>query len=381
VVDVDQYVLPSTLDPEALFGSGNSLILSDVMNQITITQNTLLNNIGSISATQASQESTVEGFAIQLSNLIINIDYCAVFRFKSTGTYIDESEKDSATNHGFAVYEELPSSYRYIVTKGAKLIRDDVQRQYVLPFTATTATMYLAFAFGGFKDGVSSQFAISELKIVRPFNSVTLVRSFVNPPYFYYGLEDPPNNNFGEENDTYMALILSPEVLAVPQLTATTDSVITGQNYKRENAYHLFDNNNTTFYSTADKKYENMWFGYDFGVGNEVVIIGAMIYPRGYYDSLQIGAFEIQGSNNLVEWTTLYSGEFPNSTAYVKKNYVYFDNSIAYRAYRIYAPSKPTGSITFTLFELNFIVSSSKKYIINNYYIKHSGGWSLGTVG
>ena len=99
-----------------------------------------------------------------------------------------------------------------------------------------------------------------------------------------------------------------------------------------------FDDNNTTiWYSTNNLPH---WIGYDFGDGNEKVIIKIIIKLFLEVGHVMIKDFQLQGSNNGSDYTTVYTGQAEDTTD--EQSFI-FANEVSYRYYRIYVTSSWRG--------------------------------------
>ena len=172
-----------------------------------------------------------------------------------------------------------------------------------------------------------------------------------------------PTAQDGSDGDIYLLILAN----LVPD--GATTNLIAGQN--ASNAYYAFDGNDSTFWTTSDGNYNNMYVGYDFSSPTIVKAVG--ICPRQLSGNVQIGEFKIQASNDLENWIDVSSGVFPNDASkyagvWTRFN---FENSTAYRAWRILALTL-NGSVTFTIFGLQFYGEGST---IDNAYLKVDGSW------
>ena len=139
-------------------------------------------------------------------------------------------------------------------------------------------------------------------------------------------------------NSEYFEEVLN---VKVPKMTSNTapsgecsaSSVNTISNHI---TYHAFDNNDSTFWSSANNGIP-AWIKYKFP--NKVCVRKAKIKPL-IDGGTHCKDFVIQGSNNDSNWTDLYSGTNPNgSDADIVVN---FTNSNKYQYYRCYMPNSYT---------------------------------------
>ena len=107
--------------------------------------------------------------------------------------------------------------------------------------------------------------------------------------------------------------------------------------------YHAFDNNDSTFWSSAESSIP-AWIKYKFP--NKVCVRKAKIKPFKDNGGTHCKDFVIQGSNDDSNWTDLYSGTNPNgSNADIVVN---FANSNKYQYYRCYMPNSYTNYCALT---------------------------------
>ena len=111
-------------------------------------------------------------------------------------------------------------------------------------------------------------------------------------------------------------------------------------------AYHAFDNNDSTFWSSVASSIP-AWIKYKFP--NKVCVRKARIKPL-VDNGTHCKDFVIQGSNDDCNWTDLYSGTNPNgSNAYIVVNFV---NNNKYQYYRCYMPNSYTNYCALTSLQL-----------------------------
>lgn len=174
-----------------------------------------------------------------------------------------------------------------------------------------------------------------------------------------------PTASDGEDGDIYLLL----SVDLVP--TGATTNLIAGQN--ASSAYKLYDGDDSTFWTTKDRNYNDMYVGYDTGAGNPAACTGVSINPRQWNNNVQIGDFKVQASNDLTTWDDIASLTVPNDPATYAGVWTRFDlqNDTAYRAWRVLAITL-NGSVTFTLYGLQFHVGGTT---ISATYLKVNGSW------
>ena len=182
-----------------------------------------------------------------------------------------------------------------------------------------------------------------------------------------YSGVNAPASSLGEDGDFYLKYTTN----LVPTITSPSSSIIAGQN--SNTAYKVFDGDDTTYWSTADRDYTDMYIGYDFGSGETRLCDGVKIMPRQWNNVVQLHTFKVQGSNDLENWVDIYTGEIINDPANAGIwNVFTFENSVAYRALRILATDINT-SQTFTIYGLQFMGDGAK--ICEAVYIKVNGSW------
>ena len=75
------------------------------------------------------------------------------------------------------------------------------------------------------------------------------------------------------------------------------------------------------------------WWKYDFGSGNEQILVQVSIKPWGDGVGYGVKDFNIEGSNDDTNWDVLYTDQHPNDNTLIDYS---FTNTTAYRYYRIY---------------------------------------------
>jgi hypothetical protein len=179
-----------------------------------------------------------------------------------------------------------------------------------------------------------------------------------------FGAESP-TSDVGDNGSIY--LLTSSALIPAN----TTTNLIAGQNLNI--AYRAFDNDDTTFWTTSDNNYNDMYIGYDNG--SPIVCSAVSINPRSWANNVQVGNFKVQASNDLSTWVDLAEFTVPNEPAnYAGKWSMFnFNNTTAYRAYRVLAITL-NGSVTFTLFGLQFYTSSFNDSIAG-VFLKVNDAW------
>jgi hypothetical protein len=112
--------------------------------------------------------------------------------------------------------------------------------------------------------------------------------------------------------------------------------------------YYAFDQDNSTFWS-GDTNLLG-WVQYDFG-NNPQVITNFSLLPRVYSSARQLAEYKVEASNDGINYITLYHGKIPKGNT-LSWFYIEFENSTAYRFYRVNGMS--TNGATVTLFEVHF---------------------------
>lgn len=98
------------------------------------------------------------------------------------------------------------------------------------------------------------------------------------------------------------------------------------------NPANVVDNNDGTFGNSVDAAGDH-WWKYDLGAAVTKTVTKVRFKPYNNAWGNSIKDFSIQGSNNNVDWDTLYTGQHANTNAW--ETY-FFTNVTAYRYYRIY---------------------------------------------
>ena len=146
-----------------------------------------------------------------------------------------------------------------------------------------------------------------------------------------------------------------PDVNCLPLIpTMTSDTTPSGEcsassanTNSNHITYHAFDNNDSTFWSSAESSIP-AWIKYKFP--NKVCVRKAKIKPFKDNGGTHCKDFVIQGSNNDSNWTDLYSGTNPKgSTADIVVN---FANNNKYQYYRCYMPNSYTNYCALTSLQL-----------------------------
>ncbi len=168
-----------------------------------------------------------------------------------------------------------------------------------------------------------------------------------------YNLIDGIIDEFEDETGVDTAASVNESYNAVDDFysVATPPSVITGGTPSAESIYSgtysadkACDNNDGTWWLSNDVP---DWWKYDLGVGvtKTVVKLEFTSHAVGYSPN----AFTLQGSNNDVDWTTIYTGngaDTPNLQTFI------FSNSTAYRYYRVNITTCYGGNISIKEFDM-----------------------------
>lgn len=172
-----------------------------------------------------------------------------------------------------------------------------------------------------------------------------------------------PDVKIGNDGDIFL-LMSAP---LIPVLTANDSNVIAGQNLN--DAFRAYDNDKSTFWTTADRVFTNMYIGYM--MENPKAVNHIAIMPRQFNNIVQLHTFKVQGLVNNT-WVDVYEGEIPNQVEYAGIwNHFYFENETEYDGYRILA-TDINSSATFTIFGLQFYAYGS---VIDQAYIKDNNQW------
>lgn len=191
---------------------------------------------------------------------------------------------------------------------------------------------------------------------------------------------DTPSNDIGEDGDFYMKVSYDYEAVSLVPTQSNDDNTFASSAWSTDNgqAWHAFDNNTSTYWSTEQYATSNQYVGFDFGENGAVIASRVGINPRAYSNVVQMHDFKIQASNDNETWTDLYTGTIPNETQYAGvMNYFDFTNTTAYRYYRLLVVNANT-SKTVNVFELQFyrIINVPIDIIEDATYKKVSGAWS-----
>jgi len=131
-----------------------------------------------------------------------------------------------------------------------------------------------------------------------------------------------------------MAIIYTDDLLVGG--TPSADSEF-GAGYEAELAC---DGNAETLWSSADTAFPH-WWKYDFGDGVSWTIIKATIKPVSVGGTGTVKDFNIQGSNNDSDWTTLCTDTLANN---INVQTFTFTNAVAYRYIKVNITSTYSGS-------------------------------------
>lgn len=127
--------------------------------------------------------------------------------------------------------------------------------------------------------------------------------------------------------------------------TATASSTYVG--YSPSNA---FDNNGSTFWTSASGANLPQWICYNFGTYKRITAVSFSSRDDG-----QIKDFSIQASNDTIAWTTLLSATAANNA---NKQTWLFTNEGYYQYYRLYVTSKWRGNFC-QVFEMALYTSTT----------------------
>lgn len=123
------------------------------------------------------------------------------------------------------------------------------------------------------------------------------------------------------------------------------------------NAYKLFDNDISSFWSTREDINTNQYCGIHLESPEIAVRVG--INPRQWSNVVQIHDFKLQASNDGNTWIDLLTDSIPNDAS-VAGTWIYFDftNTTPYSYYRLYVINANT-SRTITVFEMQLFKDDS----------------------
>lgn len=190
--------------------------------------------------------------------------------------------------------------------------------------------------------------------------------------------EDDPDEDLGEDGDFYLKIKKVKEKIAlIPAVSDDTNVICSEEWTPGGESWHLFDNSLSTYWSTREGYNTNEYCGYDFGENGAVIATSAGICPRRWGSSNQIQDFKIQASNDNETWVDLYSGSIPNNAANAGvMNYFEFENSTAYRYYRLFVVNANL-SQTITVFEFQLYTQGSEytDVEIEEEFKKVNGSW------
>lgn len=124
--------------------------------------------------------------------------------------------------------------------------------------------------------------------------------------------------------------------------TDVTGSGTASANNEAAPASQAFDNNTTTHWRTAAGHVPG-WIRYDFGSGNNKTVVRCTIRASTGFEDEAPGTFDVQGSANGTDWTTIHSVSGQTFGASETKTYTWA-NTTAYRYWRLNISSTPSGS-------------------------------------
>lgn len=114
---------------------------------------------------------------------------------------------------------------------------------------------------------------------------------------------------------------------------------------------YVVDGNDSTFGNSTDTIGDH-WWKYDLGVGVTKTATKFRMKPYSNAWGNSVKDFKIQGSNNDSDWDDLYTGQHQNNNNW--EDYV-FENTTAYRYYRIYVTTTWTAHYLVGLFEVELM--------------------------
>lgn len=129
-------------------------------------------------------------------------------------------------------------------------------------------------------------------------------------------------------------------------------------------------------WTTADRNYNNLWIGADFGT--PIILNFVTLAPRTWGASRQIYTVILEASNDFEEWFSLGQAYRKGNELPLNKWYsLYVDNQQPYRYYRLRTTTDSSGtingSVTFTLYGLGFGYSQQIPEDIAEAFYKKSG--------
>jgi hypothetical protein len=135
---------------------------------------------------------------------------------------------------------------------------------------------------------------------------------------------------------------LPPSISAIPtKMTAnSSNGLIASASNEFFPAYKAFDGDTTgtngKWYASGSGLNGRGWLKLDFGAGNEKIIGGysLMNTPTANAPAM-VKSWQFEGSNDGINWTTLDSQSNQTNWGASEKRYYYFQNSTAYRYYRL----------------------------------------------
>lgn len=151
-----------------IFGNAATISLESP-NGITLESSQVSQNIGTLSAYEYSAGH--EGFNLAINNLTIGTEYTLRFDFQFT----DAAFIGTDYRTGYKIADSIKSDYSDYTQWPENLARDEEKHSHSVTFTATKATMYLAFELDGCSDGQNNYFTISNMRAYPSAGNGTLI--------------------------------------------------------------------------------------------------------------------------------------------------------------------------------------------------------------
>lgn len=185
----------------------------------------------------------------------------------------------------------------------------------------------------------------------------------------------PPDNAQGQNGDIYIYYTIDPNVKTIIPIQSNNNNCVWSDQWTSDggNAWHLFDGNNGTYWSTNLNNNTNQFCGFKFDAAKTIKTFS--LFPRVFGGSPQIKNFIFQGSNDGIVYDDLYSDQIPDVTPARIYNYA-INNNTPYLYYRLFVLNT-WGSQTITLLEMSMSESptiETKEPI--DVYRKINGVWT-----